>query len=138
MFGVGIGFITGGPLGPVTVTKKSFASLRTPSEACTVDVYLPASLGPGVRWMLPVAVPAPALVVVTCMIVRRGPASAENVSACPSGSVAVIAWSAMNPAWTVMFAIGASAGELPQPVQTVTLKLFWVPRVPAWTRTVTV
>src|SRR5207249_1783463 len=102
----------GGPGTLLTVIVSDFSSLRLPSLARTVAWAVPASKNPGARWMLPVPVPVPGVTVVT--VIYAGPATFENVRASPSGSVPVIAWSAVAPSSTVMIAgcakVGAKSG----------------------------
>src|SRR5262245_8691476 len=82
-----------------TVIVRDFVSLSAPvSVARTLADAVPESANPGARWMLPVV----ALVVVTVAYV--GPDTSENVRASPSGSVPVMAWSAVAFSFTVMFA----------------------------------
>jgi hypothetical protein len=70
-----------------TVTVKDFPLLSEPSLAETDTVAVPESENPGAKFTLPVAVPVPGVVVVTVAYV--GPDTFVNVSAFPSGSVAV-------------------------------------------------
>ena len=68
-----------------TVTWKGLVSLSEPSLAEAEAAYVPASVKPGARWMLPVV----AFVVVT--VRNEGPPAFVNVSASPSGSEPVTA-----------------------------------------------
>ena len=54
---------------------KLLESVSVPSLAVTVALYVPWSLNPGARRILPVAVPVPGLVVVTAM--KLGPDAAK-------------------------------------------------------------
>src|SRR2546425_3034913 len=98
----------GGPGTLLTVIVSDFSSLKLPSLARTVAGAATASNDPGARWMFPVPVPVPGVTVVT--VIYAGPATFENVRASPSGSVPVIAWSAVAPSSTVMFAGCANVG----------------------------
>src|SRR6266550_34635 len=55
-----------------------------------------------------VALPVPGSVVATVM--KMGPKYLENVRGSPSGSLAVIVWSAVEPSATVISAIGFRTG----------------------------
>src|SRR6266446_663925 len=66
-----------------TVIVSVLLFVSDPSLAVTVAPYVPESVKPGARWMLPDV----ALVVVTVM--NAGPAAFVNVRASPSGSVPV-------------------------------------------------
>ncbi len=67
---------------------KDLSLLIDPSLTPTVAAKFPASENPGARWMFPVAVPAPGVVVVTVMNV--GPETFEKVNASPHASVPVM------------------------------------------------
>src|SRR5712671_8118283 len=85
-----------------TVIMNALLSVTAPSLTLTVAEKVPkGSVIPGARWIFPVPVPLPGLIVVTVMNV--GPDAFANVSGCASGSVAVIGWSAVVPWETVMF-----------------------------------
>ena len=70
-----------------TVIVNDRSLFKLPSLARTVAEDVPASANPGARSILPVPVPVPGVTVTTVMYV--GPVTFENVSAFPSGSVAV-------------------------------------------------
>src|SRR4051812_29004886 len=90
---------TGARFVAVTLMVNDFVSLAVPSLADTDAVWDPTgSDAPAARWMFPVV----AFVVVTVMNV--GPVTFENVSASPSASEAVMAWSEGPLCATDMFA----------------------------------
>jgi len=94
-----------------TVIVKDFVSLSLFAVAATEAENVPNSATPGARWMFPVAVPMPGEIVTTVMDV--GPDTLEKVIGSPSASVALIAWSAVDPVQlvvTVMFAMGSRTG----------------------------
>src|SRR2546426_115234 len=88
----------------LTVIVSDLLSAAMPSLTATVATKVPepAQSNAGARWMFPVAVPVPGLVVVTVM--NAGPATIANVSGSPSGSLAVKVWTAVEPSFTVIFA----------------------------------
>src|SRR2546427_10304182 len=79
-----------------TVIVKLLESVRLPSLAETVAAYVPSSERPGARWMLPVPVPGPGLVVVTLM--KVGPDTLEKAMGAPAGFDPAMAWSAIGRA----------------------------------------
>src|SRR5882672_1632293 len=103
------GLTTGGrPHELHTVMVNGFESVRLPSLTRTVALYAPASVKPGARWMLPVAVPIPALVVVTVM--KVGPETFAKSRAFPSGSWPVIPWSWVEFSARNRFGMGSRIG----------------------------
>src|SRR6266404_5336483 len=83
----------------MTVIVRDFVSVAVPSVALTDADEVPVGSNvPAARWIFPVAVPVPGVVVVTVMNV--GPVTLANVSAWPSASVAVMVWSEVVPCAT--------------------------------------
>src|SRR2546428_628910 len=81
-------------------------SLSEPSLAETEAGYVPASPKPGAGGMFLL----PVVGFVGLTVRNVGPAAFVNVSASPSGSEPVTAWSAVAPSATVMSAIALSVG----------------------------
>src|SRR4051812_10658752 len=91
-----------------TVTVKDLLSDAAPSLTLIETEAVPASENPGAIAALPLAVPVPALVVVTVTYAR--PEAFVKLSAWPSASVAESGLLAVAPSLTVTFAGCASTG----------------------------
>src|SRR5882672_2306288 len=119
----------------MTVMVKARVALNPPlvSAKRTLALAVPASENPGARWMLPVAVPAPGVGVVTLMY--AGPDTFSSVSASKSTSVLVTTWSAVAPSFTVMLLTVPSIGSR-LTLFTVIWNVFSSERLPSLARTV--
>src|SRR5258705_12085446 len=75
----------------VTVIVSDLSFVRLPSLARTEAEAVPESENPGARWMFPV------VVFVAATVAYEGPDTGQDASAYQSGSLPVLAWSAVCP-----------------------------------------